>query len=66
MSVVLCFACISFDVQAAEWTSEKSYTYGELTYMITAENTISITGCAESAVTVEIPAEINGLPAAMG
>ena len=33
-----------------------------LTYITNADNTITITNCYENAVTIDIPAEINGMP----
>lgn len=35
--------------------------YGDLTYAVQADGTIQITDCDEAAVTVEIPAEIDGM-----
>ena len=44
--------------------SAETGTYGDLTYTCLEDGTIEITGCSSTAVTVDIPAEINGMDVA--
>lgn len=41
--------------------AEEAQTYGQLTYTVN-DGQITITGCDKEAETVEIPAEIDGMP----
>lgn len=44
-----------------EEEEEPTYTYGDLTYTVT-DNAVTITDCSDTAVNVEVPAEIDGMP----
>ena len=56
MLLLQCFFCIIFPL------SVQAETYGDLTYKVNSDKTITITACNQSVTDVTIPSEIDGLP----
>ena len=64
LAIAIALSITATPVVAETETAElaaTSYTYGELTYEINDDGTITITDCDESAASVEIPDEIDGM-----
>ena len=62
LAIAIALSITATPVVAETETAElaaTSYTYGELTYEINDDGTITITDCDESAASVEIPDEID-------
>lgn len=57
---VVILECVAPVVSVA--TSAGTGTYGNLEYVVTDDQTITITDCDKSAVNVVIPSEIEGMP----
>ena len=52
--------CMVASLISAVPITANAETYGELTYSVNTDSTITITGCAESAVSIKIPGKIDG------
>lgn len=51
-----------YNISPALMTANAVEKYGDLTYVVNDDNTITITGCNTTATEVDIPSKINGIP----